>query len=107
MDATGHSDLPARRYGPHYAHVGLLLVVVSIPTDILLSLLADHAPSAQTSSDLHQFGVTSLLALAVGIGLCLRGLLSQRDRSHRAASALGLVVAGVWIAAVVALSLAS
>ena len=107
MDATRHSDLPARRYGPHYAQVGLFLVVISIPADVLLSLLADHAPSAQTSSDLHQFGVTSLLALAAGIGLCLRGLLSRRDRSQRSASGLGLVVAGIGIAALVALSLAS
>jgi FtsH-binding integral membrane protein len=107
MDATHHSDLPARRYGPPVAHVGLFLVVVSIPADVLLSLLAEHAPSAQASSDLPVFGVTSLLALAAGIGMCLRGLLSRSDRSHRLASGLGLAVAGVWIAAVVALSLAS
>ena len=44
-----------------------------------------------------------LLLLVAGVALCLKGLVSRRDRSHSAVAALGLVVAVVWIALAVVL----
>jgi hypothetical protein len=106
MAVTTHRDLPARRYGPHYASVGLLLILTSIPVDLLLPRIADHAPWGPAATDLRQLSGMSLYALLAGIVLCLRGFLSRRDPSHLAVSCLGLIVATVWIGLIVALRLA-
>ena len=97
MAVTPHSDLPAQRYAPHYASVGLLLVLISLPVDLLLPLLADHAPAAP-ATDLRLLSGMGLPLLIAGVVLCLRGLVSRRDRSHSAVAALGLVAAVGWIA---------
>jgi hypothetical protein len=97
MAVTPHSDLPARRYVPRVASVGLFLVLISLPTDVLLPLLAEYAPATQ-AADLRQLSGMGLLLLVAGVALCLKGLTSRRDRSHSAVAALGLVVAVVWIA---------
>ncbi len=106
MATRPHPALPAQRYGPHYATVGLFLVLVSIPVDLLLPLLAERAPSAQTAADLRQLAGTGLFALLAGIVLCLRGFLSRRDVSHRTVACLGLVVATIWVGITTATSLA-
>jgi peptidoglycan/LPS O-acetylase OafA/YrhL len=106
METPRHPSFPPQRYGPHYATVGLVLVLVSIPVDLLLPLLAEHAPSVQTQTDLRQFAGTGLFALLGGIVLCLMGFLSRRDPSHHTVAAVGLVAAVVWIGLAFSLSLA-